>query len=73
LQYSKVRLKPIKQLWEDFDTKQRANKLANERSESQRLSSGDEFQSTSSQTSFASWLTSFYDELLLYLEQEWKW
>ncbi|KAL1222229.1 Conserved oligomeric Golgi complex subunit 7 [Cardamine amara subsp. amara] len=73
LQYSKVRLKPIKQLWEDFDTKQRANKLASERSESQRLPSGDEFQFTSPQTSFASWLPSFYDELLLYLEQEWKW
>ncbi|KAH0897030.1 hypothetical protein HID58_046598 [Brassica napus] len=73
LQYSKVRLKPIKQLWDDFDTKQRANKLASERSETQRLSSGDEFQLTSTQTSFASWLPSFYDELLLYLEQEWKW
>lgn len=22
---------------------------------------------------FSSWLPSFYDELLLYLEQEWKW
>ncbi|KAF8092221.1 hypothetical protein N665_0421s0009 [Sinapis alba] len=72
-QYSKVRLKPIKQLWDDFDTKQRANKLASERSENQRLSGGDDFQLTSTQTSFASWLPSFYDELLLYLEQEWKW
>ncbi|CAN6868729.1 unnamed protein product [Brassica oleracea] len=69
LQYSKVRLKPIKQLWDDFDTKQRPNKLASERSETQTLSSGDELQLTS----FASWLPSFYDELLLYLEQEWKW
>lgn len=73
LQYSKVRLKPIKQLWDDFDTKQRANKLASERSETQRLSTGDELQLPSTQTSFASWLPSFYDELLLYLEQEWKW
>ncbi|CAN6860685.1 unnamed protein product [Brassica oleracea] len=69
LQYSKVRLKPIKQLWDDFDTKQRPNKLATERSETQTLSSGDELQLTS----FASWLPSFYDELLLYLEHEWKW
>ncbi|CAN7066233.1 unnamed protein product [Brassica rapa subsp. trilocularis] len=70
LQYSKVRLKPIKQLWDDFDTKQRPNKLASERSETQPLSSGgDELHLTS----FASWLPSFYDELLLYLEQEWKW
>lgn len=73
LQYSKVRLKPIKQLWDDFDTKQRANKLASERSETQRLSTGDELQLPSTQASFASWLPSFYDELLLYLEQEWKW
>ncbi|RID40676.1 hypothetical protein BRARA_J00707, partial [Brassica rapa] len=70
LQYSKVRLKPIKQLWDDFDTKQRPNKLASERSETQPLSSGgDELHLTS----FASSLPSFYDELLLYLEQEWKW
>ncbi|XP_009107451.3 conserved oligomeric Golgi complex subunit 7 [Brassica rapa] len=70
LQYSKVRLKPIKQLWDDFDTKQRPNKLSSERSETQPLSSGgDELHLTS----FASWLPSFYDELLLYLEQEWKW
>ncbi|XP_022570067.2 conserved oligomeric Golgi complex subunit 7-like [Brassica napus] len=70
LQYSKVRLKPIKQLWDDFDTKQRPNKLSSERSETQPLSSGgDELHLTS----FASSLPSFYDELLLYLEQEWKW
>ncbi|XP_010536539.1 PREDICTED: conserved oligomeric Golgi complex subunit 7 [Tarenaya hassleriana] len=73
LHYSKVRLKPIKQLWEDFDIKQRASKLASEKDESKRLSTGDEFQSASPQISFASWLPSFYDELLLYLEQEWKW
>ncbi|GAB2273222.1 Regulator of nonsense transcripts 1-like protein [Dionaea muscipula] len=26
-----------------------------------------------SMVSFSSWLPNFYDELLLYLEQEWKW
>ncbi|KAM7272918.1 hypothetical protein ACFE04_027582 [Oxalis oulophora] len=61
--YSKVHLKHIKQLWEDFDLKQRGNKLANE----------NEAQSNISTLSFASWLPSFYDELLIYLEQEWKW
>ncbi|XP_062118542.1 conserved oligomeric Golgi complex subunit 7-like [Humulus lupulus] len=35
--------------------------------------SSHEFQSSSSTISFASWLPSFYDELILYLEQEWKW
>ncbi|XP_062092177.1 conserved oligomeric Golgi complex subunit 7 [Humulus lupulus] len=72
LHYTKVHLKPIKQLWEDFDSKQRAIKLANEKTEAERLSS-HEFQSSSSTISFASWLPSFYDELILYLEQEWKW
>ncbi|XP_062085780.1 conserved oligomeric Golgi complex subunit 7-like [Humulus lupulus] len=72
LHYTKVHLNPIKQLWEDFDSKQRAIKLANEKIEAERLSS-HEFQSSSSTISFASWLPSFYDELILYLEQEWKW
>lgn len=67
-QYTKVHLKPIKQLWEDFDSRQRANKSANEKNETERLASGGE-----SSISFSSWLPSFYDELLLYLEQEWKW
>ncbi|XP_062108286.1 conserved oligomeric Golgi complex subunit 7-like [Humulus lupulus] len=72
LHYTKVHLKPIKQLWEDFDSKQRVIKLANEKTEAERLSS-HEFQSSYSTISFASWLPSFYDELILYLEQEWKW
>ncbi|KAK4359020.1 hypothetical protein RND71_021249 [Anisodus tanguticus] len=67
LHYTKVHLKPIKRLWEDFDLRQQANKVANEKSEIDRLSNSQDFQS------FSSWLPSFYDELLLYLEQEWKW
>lgn len=73
LHYTKVHLKPIKQLWDDFDSKQRVSKLANEKSEVERLSSGNELQPSSLTVSFSSWLPSFYDELLLYLEQEWKW
>lgn len=73
LYYSKVHLKSIKQLWEDLDSKQRANKLANDRIEAERLSSRNEFQSSSPSISFSSWLPTFYDDLLLYLEQEWKW
>ncbi|MBA0864012.1 hypothetical protein Goshw_028651 [Gossypium schwendimanii] len=72
LQYTKVHLKPIKQLWDDFDSKKRVSKLANEKSEVERLSSNNE-QSSSLAVSFSSWLPTFYDELLLYLEQEWKW
>lgn len=73
LHYTKVLLKPIKQLWDDFDSKQRASKLAIEKSEVERISSNNELQSSSLTVSFSSWLPGFYDELLLYLEQEWKW
>ena len=73
LHYSKVHLKSIKQLWEDYDSKQRASKLSSERNEVERISSSNEFQSSSPSTSFFSWLPNFFDELLLYLEQEWKW
>jgi hypothetical protein len=69
MHYTKVHLKPLRQLWEDFETRQRANKLASERNEMDRLSGSND----SPAISFASWLPSFYDELLLYLEQEWKW
>ncbi|XP_004238762.1 conserved oligomeric Golgi complex subunit 7 [Solanum lycopersicum] len=71
MHYTMVHLKPIKRLWEDFDLRQQANKVANEKSEMDRLSNSQDFQP--SMISFSSWLTSFYDELLLYLEQEWKW
>ncbi|XP_027353668.1 conserved oligomeric Golgi complex subunit 7 isoform X2 [Abrus precatorius] len=72
-QYIRVHLKPIKQLWEDFESRERASKSANEKDEMERTSSGADFQSVSPAISFFSWLPSFYDELLLYLEQEWKW
>lgn len=56
--YAKVHLKPLKQLWEDFDSRQQTNAIPSEKNEN---------------VSLLSWLPSFYDELLLYLEQEWKW
>lgn len=71
--YTKVHLKPIKQLWEDFDSKQRAQKAANEKSEFERPTTNNDFQPSFPSVLFTSWLPSFYDELLLYLEQEWKW
>ena len=71
-QYSKVHLKPIKQLWEDIESRERANKSANEKNEMETMSTGGDFQSSPT-ISFCNWLPSFYDELLLYLEQEWKW
>ncbi|XP_020112977.1 conserved oligomeric Golgi complex subunit 7 [Ananas comosus] len=62
LQYTKMHIKPLKKLWEDFDLRQRANKLEMEKHGENAAS-----------LSFSSWLPSFYDETLLYLEQEWKW
>ncbi|KAL6530254.1 Golgi transport complex subunit 7 [Orobanche hederae] len=71
--YIKVHLKPIKKLWEDFDLRQQSNKLVTEKNEVERGSSSFDSQSSSSIMSFSRWLPSFYDDLLLYLEQEWKW
>ncbi|XP_057473890.1 conserved oligomeric Golgi complex subunit 7-like [Actinidia eriantha] len=71
--YTKVHLKPIKQLWEDFDSQQHANKLGSEKNELERVSTSHDFHSSLPTVSFSSWLSSFYDKLLLYLEQEWKW
>ncbi|CAA0836703.1 conserved oligomeric Golgi complex component-related / COG complex component-related [Striga hermonthica] len=71
--YTKVHLKHIRKLWEDFDSGQQPNKISSERNEVDRGSSTFDSHSSSSNLSFSRWLPSFYDELLLYLEQEWKW
>ncbi|KAK3131052.1 hypothetical protein QOZ80_6BG0501400 [Eleusine coracana subsp. coracana] len=63
VQYTKIHVKPLKKLWEDFDLKQRASRMEMEKH------GGDSINSLS----FSSWLPNFYDETLLYLEQEWKW
>ncbi|GJT15619.1 conserved oligomeric Golgi complex subunit 7 [Tanacetum coccineum] len=71
--YTKVHLKPIRQLWEDYELKQQRTKTGGERNQVESLSSAHDYQSSPPTVSFPSWLPSFYDELLLYLEQEWKW
>ncbi|KAG5558361.1 hypothetical protein RHGRI_008328 [Rhododendron griersonianum] len=71
--YTKVHLRPIEQLWEDYGSQQRAIKLGSEKNELERVSNSHGFSSSLPTVSFSSWLPSFYDELLLYLEQEWKW
>ncbi|PWA56098.1 Conserved oligomeric Golgi complex subunit 7 [Artemisia annua] len=71
--YTKVHLKPIRQLWEDYELKQQRTKTGSERNQIESLSSAHDYQSSPPTVSFPSWLPSFYDELLLYLEQEWKW
>ncbi|XP_066379959.1 conserved oligomeric Golgi complex subunit 7-like [Miscanthus floridulus] len=62
-QYTKIHVKPLKKLWEDFDLKQRSSRLDMEKLGGESISG----------LSFSSWLPNFYDETLLYLEQEWKW
>ncbi|KAL8253293.1 hypothetical protein R6Q59_036986 [Mikania micrantha] len=71
--YTKVHLKFIRKLWEDFELKQQRTKTGSERNQVENLSSSHDYQSNLSTVTFPSWLPSFYDELLLYLEQEWKW
>ncbi|KAL6603673.1 hypothetical protein ACP70R_044034 [Stipagrostis hirtigluma subsp. patula] len=61
--YTKIHVKPLKKLWDDFDLKQRASRVEMEKHGGESMSS----------LSFSSWLPNFYDETLLYLEQEWKW
>ncbi|KAL9261733.1 Conserved oligomeric Golgi complex subunit 7-like protein [Drosera capensis] len=73
VQYTKVHLKPIKKMWDEFESKKRANKVSFDAKKGERLTSGDEFPRSAPMVSFSSWLPTFYDELLLYLEQEWKW
>nr|CAB3468706.1 unnamed protein product [Digitaria exilis] len=63
VQYTKIHVKPLKKLWEDFDLKQRASRVDMEKFGGESLNG----------LSFSSWLPNFYDETLLYLEQEWKW
>lgn len=63
VQYTKIHVKPLRKLWEDFDLKQRSSRVDIEKLGGESISS----------LSFSSWLPNFYDEALLYLEQEWKW
>uniref|UniRef100_A0A804R784 Conserved oligomeric Golgi complex subunit 7 n=1 Tax=Zea mays TaxID=4577 RepID=A0A804R784_MAIZE len=63
VQYTKIHVKPLKKLWDDFELKQRSSKVDMEKLSGESISG----------LSFSSWLPNFYDETLLYLEQEWKW
>ncbi|KAK8934338.1 hypothetical protein KSP39_PZI014828 [Platanthera zijinensis] len=72
LHYTRMHLKPLKKLWEVFESRQRANKLEMEK-HGERQSSIPNSTANASTISFNTWLPSFYDEFLVYLEQEWKW
>ncbi|GAA0172939.1 hypothetical protein LIER_41425 [Lithospermum erythrorhizon] len=73
MHYTKVHLKPIRELWEDFETRQQSSKIGNEKDRVESLPIGHEFPPNLTTVPFSSWLPTFYDGLLLYLEQEWKW
>ncbi|XP_020519649.1 conserved oligomeric Golgi complex subunit 7 isoform X2 [Amborella trichopoda] len=62
LNYIKIHLKPIRNLWEGFEVRKGSDMLVTEKHVGEKNVS-----------SFSSWLPSFFDEVLLYLEQEWKW
>ncbi|MQM09770.1 hypothetical protein Taro_042646 [Colocasia esculenta] len=68
--YTRMNIKPIRKIWEEFDSRQQANKLENDKNDMEHLVGGT---STVQLFNFSSWLPNFYDEVLLYLEQEWKW
>ncbi|KAG9140466.1 hypothetical protein Leryth_016196 [Lithospermum erythrorhizon] len=72
MHYTKVHLKPIRELWEDFETRQQSSKIGNEKDRVESLPIGHEFPPNLTTVPFSSWLPTFYDGLLLYLEQEWK-
>lgn len=71
LHYTKMHVKPLKKLWDDFEFR-RANKLEIEKNGERRSNIANSTANASS-LSFSTWLPSYYDEILLYLEQEWKW
>jgi hypothetical protein len=63
VQDTKIHVKPLKELWEDFELKQRANRVEMMKRGGKSISS----------LTFSSWLSSFYEETLLYLEQKLEW
>lgn len=76
-QYTRVRLKPLRRVWEECDSGKGGlplNKLSfEEKPDDNRRASSLTVSDSDSRTSFVDWLPQFYDEVLLSLEQEWKW
>lgn len=76
--YTRVRMRPLKRLWEEFEAARVGIPLAKPAA-TDNSAGGDRRPATMSTsvngltTSFADWLPHFYDEVLLVLEQELKW
>ncbi|XP_078448146.1 conserved oligomeric Golgi complex component-related / COG complex component-like protein [Wolffia australiana] len=71
LSYTRMGIMPIKKIWDEFDSLERSDILSKERYNGELVIS-DALAATNL-SSFSRWLPKFYDEFLLYLEQEWKW
>jgi hypothetical protein len=76
--YTRVRMRPLKRMWEDFEAAKAGIPLAKPAATDNTMG-GDRRPATMSSsangstTSFAEWLPRYYDEVLLVLEQELKW
>ncbi|EPS73811.1 hypothetical protein M569_00940, partial [Genlisea aurea] len=65
--YTKFHQKSVKKIWDEFDLRQPS------KNEDGRISNNSDLQPSVPILQFSRWLPNFYDQLLLYLEQEWKW
>lgn len=75
-QYTRVRLKPLRRVWEEYDSGKGgpvSSKASMNEKEGERRTASLNLTSNGSPISFTDWLPQFYDEVLLFLEQEWKW
>lgn len=76
--YTRVRMRPLKRFWEEFEAVKVGIPLAKPAATDNSVG-GDRRPATmpnsanGSTTSFAEWLPHYYDEVLLVLEQELKW
>ncbi|KAH9309805.1 hypothetical protein KI387_037716 [Taxus chinensis] len=75
-QYTKIRMKSLRRLWEDFDSgkgNMGISKVDSEKQLGERQPATIGAMNNDTYISFTRWLPQFYDEVLLNLEQEWKW
>eukprot|EP00249_Psilotum_nudum_P015430 c25323_g1_i1 orf=411-2639(+) len=76
-QYTRVRLKPLRRMWEEFETGKGNIALSqssrSEKKTGEKHSMAITVASSGTPTLFSDWLSQFYDEVLLAVEQEWKW
>lgn len=75
-QYTKIRMKPLRRLWEDFDSG-KGNMVIGKSGNEKQLGDSQPAPigalNNDTHISFTRWLPQFYDEVLLNLDQEWKW